>query len=237
MSNSTTKGDWNASWAQLTADGENFLSLEKRRFVWPYEGFILNAARLVRSGDISPAETRVLDFGCGHGRHAMFFAKTGFKRVHGVDISEEAVAVANGWAEHEGVSIDYAAYDGRELPYDDGYFDLVTCFGTFHHLPVSEQGRVAKELSRVIAKGGFFLWSEHSARTTGWAPGKRIASHSIVIDDPTNPEHGLEQHYFVLADCQALFPDFDFEIGVTERLEGPGLDRCSSLWNLRGTKR
>jgi 2-polyprenyl-3-methyl-5-hydroxy-6-metoxy-1,4-benzoquinol methylase len=237
MTESTTKRDWDASWAQLSTDEDSFLSLRKRRFIWPYEGFILNTARLVRSGDVSPKTSRVLDFGCGHGRHAMFFAKSGFENVAGVDISQEAVDVAQAWANHEGVTVSFKAYDGVRLPYGDGEFDLVSCFGTFHHLPVSEQSAVAKEVARVVRAGGFFLWSEHSARTTGWAPGRRIGSHSIVIDDDTNPEHGLEQHYFTLTRCQELFPEFDFEIGATERLEGPGLDRCSALWNLRGRKR
>lgn len=233
MANET---NWDKSWHDIHTQPGGFYSLLKKRFAWPFEGFITSTARLLRAGEISLENTRVLDFGCGQGRHAMFFAKTGFQNVHGIDISEVSVTEAGMWAKAEGFDIDYRFYDGENLPYDDGMFDLVTCFGTFHHLPESIMPRVASEISRVVKPGGHFLWSEISKRTTGSPLGEKIGPYSYYIDDATDPEHGMIQHLFPLDVCFSLFPAFRFDIAAREELYGAGLDRVQSCWNLIGRK-
>lgn len=49
------------------------------------------------------ATTRVLDVGCGPGRHAIELARRGIS-VHGIDISAEFIDIATASAEREGVS-------------------------------------------------------------------------------------------------------------------------------------
>ena len=45
-----------------------------------------------------------------------------------------------------------------ELPYPDGYFDLVTSSMMFHHLPVETKEKGLREIRRVLqAQGRFFL--------------------------------------------------------------------------------
>ena len=230
------RGKWDVAWKASAGKRDGFRSLTQKRFVWPFEGFIVSTARLVRAGAISLEKTRVLDFGCGHGRHAMFFVKSGFRHVSGVDLSAEAVSVARAWAASEDAPIDYRAYDGKRLPWAKGSFDLATCFSTFHHIPAEQQRAVARELTRVIKKGGKLLWAEHGSRTTRVQPGRRIGPRSIVIEDPGDPEDGIVQHLYTLSEYRALFPDFDFEVGAVENLEGEGLSLCTSIWNLVGTK-
>lgn len=230
------KASWEDSWRKLAEEEGGFYTLMKRRYVWPYEGFIVNAARLLRGGSVSLDWTRILDFGCGMGRHAVFFARSGFRHVSGIDISEEAIQVARAWSRHEGFEIDFRSYDGAKLPYADGSFDLVCCFGTFHHIPPEGQVPVAREVSRVVPSGGHFLWAEDGVRTTRIPPGPRVGPNSYRIDDPGHPEHGLMQHLFTLQACRALFPEFTFRVGATEFLEGEGLDCGTSLWNLCGRK-
>jgi len=71
---------------------------------------------------------RVLDVGCGPGRHANELGRRGYE-VHGVDISETFLDVARSEAP-EGVS--YSREDARDLPFR-GEFDLVIsiCQGAF----------------------------------------------------------------------------------------------------------
>lgn len=44
------------------------------------------------------------------------------------------------------------------LPYEDDYFDFVTCIDVIEHLPVNPLG-LFKEIRRVVKKGGYFLLS------------------------------------------------------------------------------
>ena len=51
----------------------------------------------------SKRASRVLDFGCGTGRHTVYLAKTGFN-VYGFDWSENAVAVATKELSRQGLN-------------------------------------------------------------------------------------------------------------------------------------
>jgi SAM-dependent methyltransferase len=65
---------------------------------------------------------RVLDVGCGPGRHAHAFAELGLE-VHGVDISERFVEIAR---EGAPASATFERLDARALPFD-AEFDAAIC--------------------------------------------------------------------------------------------------------------
>lgn len=60
----------------------------------------------------------MLDFGCGLGRHSIFFAKKGFN-VSAFDLSREAVEHLKKWANDEGLTINSTVADMLDLPYQD----------------------------------------------------------------------------------------------------------------------
>jgi len=72
----------------------------------------------------TPGE-RLLDVGCGPGRHAVEFARRGLQ-VLGIDISPEFVAIAHRRAADAGVQPSFFSMDARELPFD-AEFDLAIC--------------------------------------------------------------------------------------------------------------
>ena len=69
---------------------------------YPNEGVVRFAARyLKRRVGINVYEKkkklkRILDAGCGNGRHVVFFATQGYD-VYGFDISKEAIKIAKAW--------------------------------------------------------------------------------------------------------------------------------------------
>lgn len=75
--------------------------------------------------------SRVLDVGCGPGRHSLELARRGH-RVHGVDISPRFVELAAAAAVDEGLDATFAVADARELGLA-GEFDLALslCQGAF----------------------------------------------------------------------------------------------------------
>ena len=74
---------------------------------------------------------RILDIGCGTGRHAIELAKRGY-RVTGVDLSETLLARAREKAAAAGVTVHFRRHDARELPFA-AEFDLaiMICEGAF----------------------------------------------------------------------------------------------------------
>jgi SAM-dependent methyltransferase len=72
--------------------------------------------------------SRVLDVGCGPGRHALELARRGISVV-GIDISESFVRLARRTASEEGLSnVVFERHDARDLPaLDAGPFDAAIC--------------------------------------------------------------------------------------------------------------
>jgi SAM-dependent methyltransferase len=67
-----------------------------------------------------------------------------------------------------GIKPVYSAPDiTGKLNYPDNYFDLVTCFGTLHHIP--NVSYVLSELCRVTRPGGFIMLREPIISMGNWA--------------------------------------------------------------------
>jgi SAM-dependent methyltransferase len=97
---------------------------------------------------------RVLDVGCGPGRHALAFARRGF-RVTGVDLSPDFIALARDVAAAEHLDVDFVEADARDLD-ADGAFDLVVslCQGAFGLLGGADDGAIPARLVRALVPGG-----------------------------------------------------------------------------------
>jgi SAM-dependent methyltransferase/uncharacterized protein YbaR (Trm112 family) len=93
---------------------------------------------------------RVLDAGCGIGRHAYYAAYYGAE-VWAVDISD-AVEVAARNTRGTGARVIQA--DLNHLPFQEESFDLVYSMGVLHHLPDPE--RAFRYLLRFVKPGGEF---------------------------------------------------------------------------------
>ena len=105
------------------------------------------------------AGQRVLDVGCGPGRHAHALAQRGIEVV-GVDISQRFVDLAN---EHAPDGATFVRGDARQLDYD-GAFDAVIslCQGGFG-LVGGEDGTVLAGMARATKPNGRVAFSAFSA--------------------------------------------------------------------------
>ena len=102
----------------------------------------------------SSLKGKLLDFGCGSKPYKHLFQ---VEKYIGADFE-------NPGHSHEQENID-VFYDGKQLPFDDNYFDSILCSEVFEH--VFNLDEVLKELHRVLQSNGKmlitcpFVWSEH----------------------------------------------------------------------------
>ena len=119
--------------------------------------------------DIKPG-ARLLDVGCGTGRHLIELSRYEAAFV-GLDMAREDLRktryILHLTAKERPVlaSVDLVQGLGERLPFDDGFFDYVVCTETLEHVP--DDRAVLADLVRVLRPGGVLVVSvpdEYSER-------------------------------------------------------------------------
>jgi ubiquinone/menaquinone biosynthesis C-methylase UbiE len=101
---------------------------------------------------------KVLDFGCGSGLSSIEVARFA-GHVTGIDISPEAVRLAQEHAEAAGVSgkTTFVVMDAEALDFDSGSFNVVSVRGVLHHMDLDA---ALGQIRRVLAPGGKAIFLE-----------------------------------------------------------------------------
>ncbi len=104
-------------------------------------------------------EMKIIDVGCGTGRHAINLATRGYKNITGIDLSPGMIRAAREVAKEKNVSIDFRVCDARELPFENE-FDaaLCLCEGAFGLLENdAENYKVLRAVHKALKKHGIFI--------------------------------------------------------------------------------
>jgi ubiquinone/menaquinone biosynthesis C-methylase UbiE len=101
----------------------------------------------------------VLDYACGFGEMAIYYALTGARQVDGFDLAEEGVRRGQARVQAHGLAdrIQLQPMDASNLTYPDEAFDLVIGHGVLHH--VIKYPNIFEHLHRVMKPGtkAYFL--------------------------------------------------------------------------------
>lgn len=93
---------------------------------------------------------RVLDAGCGTGRHTYYASRTA-REVIAMDLSQAIEVAARNNREHRNTHFIQA--DIYRPPFPPDSFDFIYSLGVLHHLPDPEKG--FRSLLRLLRRGGF----------------------------------------------------------------------------------
>ncbi len=103
------------------------------------------------------AGSRILDIGCGHGRHVIYFSGNGHD-VFGIDNHPPIIKHLDRQLARIKLHADLKCYDfTKGLPYPNGYFDLVIATRSIHHTNARTLKRIFGDINRVIKIKGFLF--------------------------------------------------------------------------------
>ncbi len=129
--------------------------------------------------------TKVIDFGCGTGRHILHCQRLGATNIVGVDLSKEMLGVAK--SKFDGSSVKLVQAKLEELPFIESSFDVGIMALVLSH--INNLGEVIGSASRLLRSNGVLLVSDlhWSFNERGWlrtfhsasAPAKRYAAQNV----------------------------------------------------------
>ncbi len=103
---------------------------------------------------------RILDIGCGTGRHTIELSKRGYK-VTGIDLSERQLSIARKKAEKEKLEINFLRLDARDLNLDNEYgLVIMLCEGGFPLMETDEMNfQILQNAAKALKPGGKFIFT------------------------------------------------------------------------------
>ena len=114
--------------------------------------------RWERSGLAQPKT--ILDFGAGIGNSWPYLAELfPDAKIVGLDVSEKSLAIAEN--RFPGIAT-ATQYDGEEMPFPKGSFDLVFSACVFHHIPADQHVRLFSQLRETLTPDGRMAIFEHN---------------------------------------------------------------------------
>ena len=177
---------------------------------WPTEGVSPMVARFLRT--FRSRDRRVLDIGCGEGRHTRAFAGAGALAV-GVDLEPKALARAREAADRgSGRGPGFVQADVFALPFAPSTFDVVLDYGCLHHVRRRDTQRYLEQVVPLLKPEGSFLLSCFSTKFKHHA-GERRTRDWLV-------HRGHYDRFFRRTDFDAIFGrEFDI-LDATEDRDG-----------------
>lgn len=103
---------------------------------------------------------KILDVGCGTGRHSIELTKRGYT-VTGIDLSKSQLALAREKAKTEKLNIDFQKHDARNLPFINEFdVAIMLCEGGFPLMETDEMNfEILKNVTKSLKSGGKFMFT------------------------------------------------------------------------------
>ena len=191
---------WNASYGRC----ENFVFSPNEQLVRFISRYVRKRIGINEFRDVMRLDrpVRLLDLGCGIGRHVIYAHEMGLQ-AYGIDLSSVAVKTARHWAHLRGIARpEQSILTGSitALPFEDGYFDIAVSHGVLDSLPFAAARHATVESARVLRNGGLFYCDLISGDDS--RHGREFAGEEIVS---TEHERDTVQSYFNFSKIQRLF--------------------------------
>lgn len=171
---------------------------------------IIKASKLFKKQKYS----KILDLGCGTGRHTIYLAQQGFS-VYATDISKTGIEILKKNAKAKNLkNIYYKVHDMTKIPYENAFFDGIICVFAMGHGLLSDAKNTINEMFRVLKPEGTVITEFMSIKDKTYGEGKEIEENTFI--GSMVGEEEILHHYFTKKEIKRLFSKFSkTKISVT----------------------
>jgi SAM-dependent methyltransferase len=153
---------------------------------------------------------KVLDLGCGTGRHLIYLSKKGFE-VYGIDASPKALEIAKKWLIEEKQKAELELHRmEHQFPYENNFFDAIISIQVIHHNLMKDIIYTVNEIERTLKNYGIAYIT--FPRLGGGSKIDELELKEIEENTyipQTGQEKGLPHHFFTLDEIYKVFNSFN----------------------------
>ncbi|MCP4539071.1 MAG: class I SAM-dependent methyltransferase [Chloroflexi bacterium] len=210
---------WEPLWSDLDALSDYWRTPEQTVALW--------AERLWDAGG-----RRVLDLGCGIGRHTIALARQGFSTVAS-DAAFSGLAICAAWLAREGLRATTVRHGMETLAFPNNLFDGLVSYNVIYHTTVAGMQRVMSGIRRVLRPDGWLyitIISCKDSKVAGYRPdieaGKcqEIEPFTFVYPRDAPDDKYLPHHYSNEAQVRDFLTGFTIDDLCVVRVEYPNKD-------------
>ena len=176
------------------------------------------SAKHAAAAFLAQGKRRVLDLACGIGRDTFHLESRGLAVV-GADASPNGLRVAQRRKSERGARFAFVAADARRLPFKDGSFDGMYCFGLLHEFTGERKERdvaqVMSEIERVLCERGLLALTVLSGDPEAGLPQVQLFTRQM-FEQATSDLHTIELKMYNDIGCTSR-TDYHIWYGLFER--------------------
>ena len=155
---------------------------------------------------------RVLDLGCGVGRHLVYLSGQGFE-THGLDISAAGVERCQKELAQHQLQATVQVADMFTIPYPDQWFDWVLSVQVIYHTTAAALQQAIRLVRDKLRPGGFFYVTFPPVDNISADSGQEVEPRTYLKEEDGEP---LLHHYVISAEIDELMSGFTM---LEKRLE------------------
>ena len=169
---------------------------------------------------------RGIDVCCGTGAGLRWFRPLCTEGIVGIDRSPGMLAEAERRLRDApgDAPMSFVRGDALSMPFEDGEFELATCFGAFGHILEEDEPAFVEELHRVLAPGGRFVFVTSTMpplRSPAWWAARGFNAVMRVRNALIKPEFIMYYLTFLLPGVKWLLESKGFDVRVVDAFEPP----------------
>lgn len=162
---------------------------------------VVNFASFVKGGKAK----RILDLGCGAGRHVIYLAERGFE-AFGADVSETGPKLTKKRLRSRKLEAEIIKCDMKSIPFIDSCFEAVICVRAIYHQKQKQIQETISEIQRVLKKKGLLLVNFLSKRSHKYGRGIKVEENTFMQE--SGPEKGVLHHFVDENELRECLKDF-----------------------------
>lgn len=209
------------NWNKSYENKDNFIFYPREEIIRFISKYIRKKTGLNSFINIDKKNPKILDFGCGIGRHVKFLDEYNLD-VYGFDLSEEAISYAHQYFKK--LNLDHLqkkviVSDITNLPYKSKYFNYMLSHGVLDSMGYKIAKKGIKELHRTMDNKGIIFFDVISTLDKSFKKGNSM--DQLVENDH---ENGTIQSYYDINRINDLLKD---KFNIIELSENSKIDHIN----------